>query len=165
MSFSAGRITEVTASSGVDEIRAEVALDEGASYLGEVALVDETSRVGRSGITFWSTLFDENASSHIALGTSIVQAVPWAHDLSPDERNERGLNQSSIHTDFMIGSRELDVWGVGKSGQESPILRKGDWQLAQVPAGRAAAAAPRSPPSGPRSAARRSGKGSEVEIE
>ena len=78
---------------------------------------------------FYDTLFDENASSHIALGASIVQALPWAADLSAEERHERGVNHSSIHTDFMIGSNELEVDGVADKGKAVPILRNGDWQL------------------------------------
>ena len=88
-----------------------------------------TRRVGDTGLVFYDTLFDENASSHIALGAAIVQALPWAHDLAPDERVERGVNHSSIHTDFMIGSNELEVDGVTADGEAVPILRNGDWQL------------------------------------
>jgi aminopeptidase len=78
---------------------------------------------------FYDTLFDENASSHIALGAAIVQAVPGAHDLSGDERVARGVNQSSIHTDFMIGSNQLEIDGVTTDGEAVPILRNGDWVL------------------------------------
>jgi aminopeptidase len=119
----------VRAGSGEDVMRTHVATDDGAARLGEVALVDGHSAVGDTGLVFYDTLFDENASSHIALGAAIVQAVPWAHELPPDERVERGVNHSSIHTDFMIGSNELEVDGVTKSGEAVPILRSGDWQL------------------------------------
>ena len=104
-----------------------VATDDGAARLGEVALVDGDSRVGKTGIVFYDTLFDENAASHIALGTAIVKAVDGAAELSPEERHERGVNHSSIHTDFMIGSRELAIAASRKSGEEVPILRDGDW--------------------------------------
>jgi aminopeptidase len=110
-------------------MRTHIATDEGAARLGEVALVDGLSAVGNTGLVFYDTLFDENASSHIALGAAIVQALPWAHDLPADERVERGVNQSSIHTDFMIGSNELEVDGVTADGEAVPILRNGDWQL------------------------------------
>jgi aminopeptidase len=127
--FEGGRAVEVHADSGEAVMRQHITTDAGAARLGEVALVDGHSRVGQTGLVFYNTLFDENASSHIALGTSIVQAVPWASDLSPDERNERGVNHSSIHTDFMIGSKELEIDGVDADGNETPILRDGNWLL------------------------------------
>ena len=127
--FEGGRAVDVRAASGEDVMRTHVATDEGAARLGEVALVDADSRVGKTGLVFYETLFDENASSHIALGASIVNAVSWAEKLSPEERSERGLNHSSIHTDFMIGSKELEVDGVDGRGNVVPILRHGDWQL------------------------------------
>jgi aminopeptidase len=94
-----------------------------------VALVDGHSAVGNTGLVFYDTLFDENASSHIAFGASIVQALPWAPELSAEERHERGVNHSSIHTDFMIGSNELEIEGVSKTGETVAILRHGDWLL------------------------------------
>jgi aminopeptidase len=127
--FEAGRAVEATAASGEEVMRTHIATDDGAARLGEVALVDGHSAVGNTGLVFYETLFDENAASHIALGASIVQAVPWAHELSPDERVERGVNHSSIHTDFMIGSNELEIDGVTTDGEAVPILRNGDWQL------------------------------------
>ncbi|HVC88182.1 MAG TPA: aminopeptidase, partial [Gaiellaceae bacterium] len=87
------------------------------------------SAVGKTGLVFYETLFDENASSHIALGASILQALPWAADVSPDERHSRGVNHSSIHTDFMIGSNDLEIDGVTSTGEAVPILRNGDWVL------------------------------------
>ncbi|HVU78528.1 MAG TPA: aminopeptidase [Gaiellaceae bacterium] len=127
--FENGRAVEVRAASGEEVMRTHIAEDEGASRLGEVALVDGHSAVGQTGLVFYDTLFDENASSHIALGTSILQAVPWASELTPDERMARGVNHSTIHTDFMIGSNELEIDGVTASGEAVPILRNGDWQL------------------------------------
>ncbi len=127
--FAGGRAVEIHASSGEDVMRTHAGTDDGAARLGEVALVDGQSRVGQTGLVFYDTLFDENASSHIALGASIVQAVPGASELSPEERAELGVNHSSIHTDFMIGSDELEIDGVTKDGTAVPILRNGDWQL------------------------------------
>ena len=127
--FEGGRAVEVKASAGEEFMRTHIATDEGAARLGEVALVDGHSAVGDTGLVFFDTLFDENASSHIALGAAIVQALPWAHDLAPEERVERGVNHSSIHTDFMIGSNELEIDGVTADGEAVPILRNGDWQL------------------------------------
>ena len=127
--FEDGRAVDVRASSGQEVMQTHVATDDGAARLGEVALVDSDSRVSRTGLVFYDTLFDENASSHIALGAAILSAVPWASELAADERSARGVNHSSIHTDFMIGSPEVEVDGVHGDGTAVPILRNGDWQL------------------------------------
>ena len=127
--FEGGRAVEVRAETGEEVMRTHIATDDGATRLGEVALVDGHSAVAKTGLVFYDTLFDENASSHIALGASIVQALPWAPDLSPEERHERGVNHSSIHTDFMIGSNDLEVDGITNQGDAVPLLRNGDWQL------------------------------------
>jgi len=129
ISFSGGRITEVRASSGEDDVRAEVALDAGASYLGEVALVDESSRVGRSGTTFWSTLYDENAASHIAYGTAVLHAVDLdGADPEQVDLEAIGVNQSGAHTDFMIGGPEVEVDGIEVGGGVVPLVRDNAWQ-------------------------------------
>ncbi len=129
VTFRDGLAVELRAESGEEVMRTLIATDPGASRLGEVALVDGHSAVGETGLVFFDTLFDENASSHIALGTSIVQAIPGASQLSPEERFDRGVNHSSIHTDFMIGSNELEIDGVTAAGEAVPLLRGGDWQL------------------------------------
>jgi aminopeptidase len=127
--FAGGRAVDIRAETGEDVVRTHVASDDGAARLGEVALVDGHSRVGQTGLVFYDTLFDENASSHIAFGASILQAVPWATPLSPEHRHERGVNQSTVHTDFMIGSDDLEVDGVDSQGNATAILRNGDWML------------------------------------
>jgi aminopeptidase len=127
--FEGGRAVEVHADEGEELMRAHAAADDGASRLGEVALVDRSSRVGGTGLVFYDTLFDENAASHIALGAALVKTVEGAGELGPEERHARGINFSSIHTDFMIGSPEVDVDGVATDGRELPILRHGDWVL------------------------------------
>jgi aminopeptidase len=126
--FADGRVTDVRADEGEELMRTLVATDDGSRRLGEIALVDRDSRVGKTGIIFYDTLFDENAASHIALGAGIVQAVE-VDGLSAEERHARGVNVSSIHTDFMIGSDELAVSGVSADGEETPILRDGEWVL------------------------------------
>lgn len=127
--FQDGRAVEVRADKGAAVIQAQLDSDEGASYLGEFALVDGSSAVGKTGITFLSTLFDENATCHIAYGAGIVDAVAGAADLTPHERLEAGVNDSTVHTDFMIGGPEVDVTGVTQNGNEVPILRDDEWVL------------------------------------
>ena len=127
--FEDGRAVEVHADEGQDVIRAYMATDEGSARLGEVALVDRSSRVGQTGLVFYDTLFDENAAAHIALGNAVLPATPDALALGEADRRSRGINVSSIHTDFMIGSPEVDIWGVDATGSETPILANGDWVL------------------------------------
>jgi aminopeptidase len=127
--FEGGRALEVNATSGADVVREQLRSDDGAAMLGEVALVDGDSRVGRSGLTFLNTLFDENATCHIAYGAGILEAIPNGTDLSDAELAELGFNNSSIHTDFMIGGPDVEVDGVESGGTAVPILRGDVWQL------------------------------------
>jgi aminopeptidase len=129
LTFAAGEAVEVRASSGADVIRTQLATDEFAGRLGEVALVDGTSRVGQTGLIFYSVLFDENATCHIAYGAGVVYGIDGADKLSPDELRERGINVSSVHTDFMIGGPEVAVDGITRDGRAIPILREDVWQL------------------------------------
>src|SRR4051794_17544082 len=119
--FEGGRAVEVDADSGADVLRGRVAKDDGAARLGEVALVDRAGRIAESGSVFFNTLLDENAASHIALGNGYRDAV--------DESEWDKINDSQIHIDFMIGSPEVDVWGVDADGTEVPVLAGGDWQI------------------------------------
>ena len=127
--FEGGRAVEVTAETGEAVMRRHVAADDGATRLGEVALVDRHSAVAETGLVFYDTLFDENAAAHIALGAAVVQAVPWAADASVEERHARGVNHSAIHTDFMIGSDDVEIAGVTAGGDEVLILAAGEWVL------------------------------------
>lgn len=127
--FESGQVKEVRASSGEDVVRAMIAADAGAARLGEVALVDGTSRVGRLGITFRSTLLDENATCHIALGHGLAIGVEGGAGRDAEELRELGVNISSVHTDFMVGGPEVEVDGLGEGGARVPLLRNDEWQL------------------------------------
>jgi aminopeptidase len=127
--FAGGRIVDVSASTGADAVRGQLEVDDFAKQLGEVALVDGDSRVGQTGITFFDTLFDENATCHIAYGAGVVFGVDGLEGLDSDELRERGVNVSSVHTDFMIGGPEVAVDGITKDGDPVPILREDVWQL------------------------------------
>ena len=127
--FSDGAIVGVDAESGADVVREQVALDEGAARLGEVALVDESSRVGQTDLTFFNTLFDENAACHIAYGQSAGAVEEDVAALDGEAQLGLGVNQSSVHTDFMIGGPEVDVDGIRADGTTVPLLRGNVWQL------------------------------------
>lgn len=126
--FEGGRAVEVQASSGADVVRTQIATDEGAARLGELALVDGSSRVGQTGIVFWDTLFDENATCHIAYGNHVAPRV-LDEVPPPGEAEQRGINYSAVHTDFMIGGPEVDVDGIASDGTEVPLLRRDEWRL------------------------------------
>jgi aminopeptidase len=127
--FEGGRIVDVSASTGADAVRAQLATDDSASHLGEVALVDGTSRVGKTGLTFFNTLFDENATCHIAFGSAIFFGTKGLDSLGEPELVGRGFNISSVHTDFMVGGPEVKVTGVTRDGRELSIIEEDVWQL------------------------------------
>ncbi|MEV0650979.1 aminopeptidase [Phytomonospora sp. NPDC050363] len=129
LTFAGGRVTEVRASSGADVVRGHQASDIGAARLGEVALVDGTSPIGRSGVTFLETLLDENATCHLAWGAGITQAIAGADEMTPEERDALGLNVSAVHTDFMVGGPEVTVTGVHADGSRRVILADDVWRL------------------------------------
>jgi aminopeptidase len=127
--FERGKVVEVRAEAGAEAVRQEMATDEGASYLGEVALVDGDSRVRKTGVVFFDTLFDENAACHIAWGQGIQGALEGGEEMSDAELASLGYNDSMVHTDFMVGGPEVDALGVEKGGTEVPIIEADAWVL------------------------------------
>jgi len=119
--FRDGRAVRIDADEGADVLRGYAARDEGASRLGEVALVDGSGRIGATDTVFFDTLLDENSASHIALGE--------AYRFTAGEEDQGRLNHSSIHVDFMIGGDDVTVTGVPASGEEVPVLERGEWRL------------------------------------
>ncbi len=120
--FEAGRAVQVDADSGADALRSRLAKDEGASRLGELALVDREGRIGKTGTVFFNTLLDENAASHLAFGNAYAIAV--------GAEDHGRINLSAIHVDFMVGGDDVSVTGLTTDGREVPVLRNGAWQLA-----------------------------------
>ena len=127
VTFKEGKIIQSKATKGEEVLQKVLKSDEGASRIGEVALVPHSSPISQSGIIFYNTLFDENAASHIALGQCYSKCFKGDLDLSKDEIAKRGGNSSMIHIDWMIGSDKIDVDGIDKNGNSIPVFRKGEW--------------------------------------
>jgi aminopeptidase len=120
--FEGGRAVKIDAAENAEALRSACAKDDGGTRLGEIALVDGGGRIGPLQTVFFDTLFDENAASHIALGSGYALAVG-------DDAEKQRVNESEIHIDFMIGSPALAVDGITAGGEHVPVLRDGAWQL------------------------------------
>jgi aminopeptidase len=125
--FEKGRVVEAHAKKGEEVLRKMIATDEGAARLGEIALVPNSSPISKSGLMFHNTLYDENASCHLALGRAYKFNYVGGLELTDEEFAARGGNQSLIHVDFMIGSDKMDIDGITSDGHAEPVLRKGEW--------------------------------------
>ncbi|GMA64445.1 hypothetical protein GCM10025859_48850 [Alicyclobacillus fastidiosus] len=120
-------MVDFTAEVGHDVLESIITTDEGARYLGEVALVPHSSPISQTGLTFYHTLFDENASCHIALGAAYPINQRGGAEMSKEDLLQRGVNSSMVHVDFMIGSAELDIDAQTRSGEWIPLFRQGEW--------------------------------------
>ncbi|WP_369672802.1 aminopeptidase [Enterococcus lactis] len=125
--FKDGKVVDFSAEQGEDVLEKLLDTDKGARRLGEVALVPDPSPISQSGIIFFNTLFDENASNHLALGSAYAFSVKGGTEMSDEELAEAGLNRSQTHVDFMVGSDKMDIDGIREDGSTVPIFRNGDW--------------------------------------
>lgn len=129
ISFKDGKVSEVKARKNQKLLEQMVSMDEGAAMLGEVALVPFESPINESGILFYNTLFDENAVCHVALGMGFRELVPNSEGMTTEELKAIGLNDSMIHVDFMIGTRDLDIVGEDEKGNKIQIFKNGTWAI------------------------------------
>lgn len=127
--FEGGKAVEVGAKKGEDQLKELISRDEGACRLGEVALVSVKSPINTSGLIFYNTLFDENASCHLALGAAYPTCVEGGVDMNDEELKAHGINDSQIHDDFMIGDETLSIVGIDKDGKEHQIFKNGDFVI------------------------------------
>lgn len=127
LTFKEGRIISVNAKEGEELLNHLIDTDEGAHYLGEVALVPNDSPISQSGLVFYTTLYDENASCHLAIGKAYPTCLDGGTKMSAEELAAHGANTSLIHVDFMIGSDQLDIDGENQEGEWEPVFRNGEW--------------------------------------
>ncbi|NBI30026.1 aminopeptidase [Chengkuizengella marina] len=129
LTFKEGKVVDFNADEGYDILKNLLSIDEGAKYLGEVALVPHDSPISNSNLVFYDTLYDENASCHIALGNALQTCVENVKEKSKEDLQAMGFNESLTHVDFMIGSGELDIDGETEDGTKEAIFRAGNWVI------------------------------------
>lgn len=125
--FKDGKVVDFSAEQGEEALKNLLAIDEGAKHLGEVALVPDPSPISQSGLIFYNTLFDENASNHLAFGSAYAFNLQGGTEMSEEELAEAGLNRSQTHVDFMVGSDKMNIDGIKEDGTIVPVFRNGDW--------------------------------------
>ena len=125
--FEGGKAVESGAEKGAELLKTMLSMDEGAAYLGECALVPQASPIAESGILFYNTLFDENASCHLAMGMGFPDTIEGHHDKTLEECRALGINDSMIHEDFMIGCDTMNIDATTRDGKVVPIFRNGNW--------------------------------------
>jgi len=125
--FEGGKIVDFGAETGAEVLAEMIKMDEGAPYLGEVALVPYSSPIRKSGILFYNTLFDENAACHLAIGRGFTNLLVDFENYSEKEAHEKGINDSIIHVDFMIGTDDLDITATTRDGKKVEIFKGGEW--------------------------------------
>ena len=129
ITFKDGKAVSVRAEQGQELLEHMIHMDEGACMLGELALVPDDSPISNSGILFYNTLFDENAACHVALGMGFNETLEGYENMTDEEIKEKGINDSLIHVDFMIGSKELNITGYTRDGKKVQIFKNGNWTI------------------------------------
>lgn len=127
LTFKDGKIIDCSASQGEETLKNLIATDEGSHYLGEVALVPYSSPISDTNVVFYNTLYDENASCHLAIGSAYATCIKNGADLPKDEYDKYGINDSLTHVDFMIGTSDLDIVGITHKGENIQIFKNGNW--------------------------------------
>ncbi len=127
LTFKDGKVVDFTASKGYEILKKLIETDEGSCYLGEVALVPYDSPISNMDTVFFNTLFDENASCHLAFGMAYPTCVEGGDSMSEQELEKAGANKSLVHEDFMIGSSDMDITGETESGETVPVFKNGNW--------------------------------------
>ena len=122
-----GKVVECGAEKGEELLKTLIAMDEGAAYLGECALVPEASPIAESGLLFYNTLFDENAACHLAIGMGFADTIDDFQNKTLEECRALGINDSMVHEDFMIGCKSMNIVATTRDGKDIPIFRQGNW--------------------------------------
>lgn len=129
MVFEEGKVVDFGAEKGREVLEKLLDTDEGARRLGEVALVPDNSPISNTGILFNNTLFDENASCHLALGRAYAENIEGGTDMTDEDKEKKGMNDSIIHVDFMVGSKDVVVSGVNEHDEEVTLIKDGEWTI------------------------------------
>ncbi|ARK30806.1 aminopeptidase [Halalkalibacter krulwichiae] len=129
LTFKDGKVIDYKAEEGYETLKRLLSTDEGSSFIGEVALVPHKSPISDTNILFYNTLFDENASNHLALGSAYAFCIEGGKEMSKEELEKNGLNTSLTHVDFMMGSADMNIDGVYEDGKREPIFRDGNWAI------------------------------------
>ncbi|SMP43968.1 aminopeptidase [Anoxynatronum buryatiense] len=127
ITFQQGKVVDFKADKGYETLKGLIETDEGSHYLGEVALVPHHSPISNTGILFYNTLFDENASCHLAIGKAYPVCLKGGTEMSKEEQREAGINDSLVHEDFMIGTADLEIMGITAEGERIPVFRQGNY--------------------------------------
>lgn len=129
ITFKQGKVVDFHAEVGMETLTSLLSSDEGVKSLGEIALIGKNSPIAESGILFFNTLFDENASCHLAFGASYPTTVKDGNSMTQQQLEEHGMNQSLQHVDFMVGTKDIDIDGIAYDGTVTPLFRDGEWVI------------------------------------